>query len=263
MSKVIKAAIFNTKPHLIETPTPLNNSETVEQDEDKKQEISIEKIILSAQEREKAAKKLFEDTKEKARKIEQDTEEKSFIIVQEAKNEAEKIFAKARETGQEEGYKKGYNEGIEKAKQEQEEAIENAKKEAKNIILKAKEDKEIFVSEAEEEITTIAMDIVEKILPQHFIDAPQVILPLVRKALGKLKDEPKIKIRVAPIHYDFIVMAKNELQSMLAGNATLEIEQDDSLKPGDCFLESPNGAVDAKLETQITAIKETIKNILH
>ena len=58
-------------------------------------------------------------------------------------------------------------------------------------------------------------------------------------------------------------MAQDEFRAMLTdGTAHLEIKSDDSLKPGDCVIETPNGGVDARLQTQIEIVKQAILNML-
>ena len=105
---------------------------------------------------------------------------------------------------------------------------------------------------------------IEKILPQHFLDMPQVILPIVREAINHVRDQKEIKVHVEPYSYDLILMARSEFQSMLSdGTAIIEIVSDDALKPGDCVIETPNGGVDARLSTQIGLMKNAIKSVLN
>ena len=109
----------------------------------------------------------------------------------------------------------------------------------------------------------IVMAVVEKILPQHFIDAPQVVLPLVREAILKVKDQKELKIHVSPQDYDLVLLARNEFRGILTyGDATIEIDSDVSMQPGDCLIETPNGTVDARLATQIELVKQAVKDVM-
>ena len=123
------------------------------------------------------------------------------------------------------------------------------------------EARKIYLQMAEADITNIAMHVVEQILPQHFIDAPQIILPLVRKALMKVRDQAEVIVHVAPDAYDLVLMAQTEFQHMLEGQAVLLIKADGSLQAGDCVLETPNGNVDARLATQIALVKKAIQDV--
>ena len=105
---------------------------------------------------------------------------------------------------------------------------------------------------------------IEKIIPQHFLDVPHVVLPVVRDAINHVRDQKEIKIHVEPESYDLILMARNEFQSMLTdGAAILEVVSDEALQPGDCLIETPNGGVDARLSTQIEMMKDAVKKVLN
>ncbi|MBO4780265.1 MAG: flagellar assembly protein FliH, partial [Selenomonadaceae bacterium] len=116
----------------------------------------------------------------------------------------------------------------------------------------------------EDEIVKVLMMAIDKILPQHFLDVPQVILPVVREAIRHVRDQKEVKVHVEPDSYDLILMARSEFQSMLTdGTAILEIVSDDALKPGDCVIETPNGDVDARLSTQLNLMKSAIQSVLN
>ena len=119
-----------------------------------------------------------------------------------------------------------------------------------------------YVQNAENEIAEIAMEIVNHVLPQHFIDVPTLILPLVRKALLKVKDQSEVHVRVAPESYDLVLMGRSEFQGLLEGQALLEVHSDQSLTVGDVVIETPNGNVDARLSTQIEMIRKSIQDAI-
>ncbi len=105
---------------------------------------------------------------------------------------------------------------------------------------------------------------IEKILPQHFIDVPKEILPVVRESIKYVRDQKEVKVHVEPNSYDLVLVARGELQGMLTdGTAVLEIISDDALKPGDCVIETPNGGVDARLSTQMEVVKDAIKSMMN
>ena len=57
-------------------------------------------------------------------------------------------------------------------------------------------------------------------------------------------------------------MARSEMQNLLEGNAILEVHSDENLGPGDAVLETPNGDVDARLATQMDAIKRAVQDVM-
>ena len=202
------------------------------------------------------------EAQKKADEIIKQAEETAASIKAAAEEEAKELKENAKQEGHKEGFAEGHKDGIEQALAEQKQAILDANAKAEKTLKDADQEKETYIQQAEKEISDIVFEVAGKILPQHFIDVPQVILPLVQKALQKIKDQPRIVIHVAPAHYDFVLMAKNELQATLEGNGTLEVTSDASLKMGDVFLESPNGDVDARLATQLELVKKAVQDVI-
>lgn len=291
MSRVIKAAQWETEPHLVKVVKLGPTVEEIEAEAAASMDDSLKQAELRAAEREKAAQqriadmeaamkarladvenkqaeieRLLNDTKLKCAMQEAEAQEKKRILLEEAQTrieaEAAAALNAAKEQGSREGYDAGYQDGLKTAQEEQRQAILEANAQAEKTIADAKADKLNYLVEAEGQIADLVLDIANKILPQHFIDVPQVILPLVRKAIMKIKDQPEVIIRVSPDQYDLLLLAKNEFKSLLEGQGTLEVKSDESLSISDCILESPAGNVDARLSVQLEAIKAAVRSRL-
>ena len=291
MSRVIKAAQWETEPHLVKVVKLGSTVEEIEAEAAASMDDSLKQAELRAAEREKAAQqriadmeaamkarladvenkqaeieRLLNDTKLKCAMQEAEAQEKKRILLEEAQTrieaEAAAALNAAKEQGSREGYDAGYQDGLKTAQEEQRQAILEANAQAEKTIADAKADKLNYLVEAEGQIADLVLDIANKILPQHFIDVPQVILPLVRKAIMKIKDQPEVIIRVSPDQYDLLLLAKNEFKSLLEGQGTLEVKSDESLSISDCVLESPAGNVDARLSVQLEAIKAAVRSRL-
>lgn len=184
-----------------------------------------------------------------------------------AKADIEKAKAEARKKGHAEGFKegqeKGHEEGVKAATKQFADTLQEANAKAEQTLQNAKEATAEYFVRAEQDIAKIVMLAIEKILPQHFLDVPQVVLPVVREAIKKVRDQKEIKIHVAPDYYDIVLMAKGEFQAMLTdGTAILEVVSDSALGEGDCVIETPNGGVDARLLTQIELMKDAIQSVI-
>lgn len=301
MSRVIKFAQWESEPHLVKVvklgPTPEEIKAEAEAEEAKakartetdgdsqelllarrvEQQMAIQKRIADmeavmkarladVENRQADLDRLLNDTKIKCAMQEAEAQEKKKQLLEEARDKIEadsaEALAAAKEQGHSEGYEAGYQEGLEKAKEEQRQTLLDAVAQAEKTLADAKADKLNYLVEAEGQIVDLVLDIANKILPQHFIDAPQIILPLVRKAIMKIKDQPEVIIRVAPDQYDLLLLAKNEFKALLEGQGTLEIKADESLAISDCVLESPAGNVDARLSVQLEAIEAAVRSKL-
>lgn len=269
MSKVIKAAQWEAKPMVIKAPDPPKVEVPEEENEQKageqKPKFDVEaykRRLAAVAAKEKRAAALVKKARVESEKILQQAKNERNRLMAEARQECVELREDAARLGHEEGLRRGEEEGRDEAKKAMKDAIQNANKQAEKTLKDAKDATSDYLSKAEEDVTSIALAVVEKILPQHFIDVPQVILPLVQKALEKVKDQKEINIHVAPDVYDLVLLARDEFRSRLTGTgAELTITSDESLVPGDCVIETPNGGVDARLQTQIELIRQAIEEV--
>ena len=259
-----------------ETPEDVDEAETEAEKILSDAAKQSEMILAEAFKRSKEAEDKFKEADLRTKVILQQTQEECDTIITETKAraeaEAKEICEQARQEGHDEGFKKGYEEGVETGRNDGEQAVRNEMKDAilqanakaQKTIQDAKEQTAEYFIKAEDDVVKVVMQAVEKILPQHFLDVPQMILPVVREAIQYVRDQKEVKVHVEPESYDFVLMARSEFQSMLTdGTAILEVISDEALKPGDCVIETPNGGVDARLSTQLELLKDAIKSVLH
>ena len=264
--------------------TLLEAQENRERAEKESQEIKAqaEEIKAQAEEFKAAAEKESQEIKSQAEDIKAQAEDlkkqaqetldaahkEAEKIVEDTRKEAEELLEKVHKEGYDAGYKDGKEQGIadgkEKIQEELDDTIRQANDQAQKTIQDAKEQTSEYFIRAEDDIVAVVVMAIEKILPQHFLDTPQVILPVVREAIKHVRDQKEVKVHVDPDSYDLVLMARAEFQSMLTdGTATVEIISDDALKPGDCVIETPNGGVDARLSTQIGLMKRAVESVLN
>ena len=262
MSRVIKAAIWEENPHLIHTPEPPKPEEEAVEDSGLDEETRAH-MLAEIADKEQRAIQLLKDAKVEAEIIKQEAQAERERLLAAAQEEIEQEKLKASQEGRNEGYQAGYQDGEGKVREEMAGVINDANAKAEKTLRDAKEATRDYIQQAEQDMVKIVMAVVEKILPQHFIDAPQVVLPLVQKAILKVKDQKELKIHVSPQDYDLVLLARNEFRGILTyGDATIEVDSDASMQPGDCLIETPNGTVDARLATQIELVKQAVKDVM-
>lgn len=269
MSRVIKRAILHGEPKVVESPAiSLDTDSLPESEEEREARRRAEHLVnltFIAEEKRKAS-----DMREAAEAYRNQVYgearmEKEKILVQaqeQAQRLQEETEAKAREAGYAAGYEEGRQKGAQEVREEMQKAVDEANAKAARIIALAERDTKDCVQSAEAQIVEIAMAIVDKVIPQHFIDAPQIILPLVRTALEKVKDQNELVVRVCADDYEFVLMAKDEFQRILEGEGTLTITADRTIGAGGCVIESANGNVDARLETRMEMLKKAVQEVM-
>lgn len=265
MSRVIKSAVLHGEPKIVENSGFMMPAEA---DNASENELQGNQVATAA-----ACAVMLDETKKKAAALlaEAEAEKQELLakaqaeaeeILAAAKEEAQKIKGDAYEEGQGKGFAEGEREGRLAAEEKMKGMIDAAVKKAESIIKLAELEGKQSILSAESKIADIAMAIADKVLPQHFIDAPQIIFPLVKAALEKVKDQDSIVIKVSPENYEFLLMAKGELQMMLEGEESLEIVSEPLLGNDGCVVESANGNVDARLETQLSIIKKAVQEVI-
>lgn len=214
------------------------------------------------------ADKLIADAKIEAEQLVADAKAESEKLIADTQREAEELLKTTRKEGYDAGYADGTADGIKdgtaKIERDLADTVRQANAKAQKTIQDAKEQTSEYFIRAEDDVVKVVMRAIDKILPQHFIDVPQVILPVVREAIRHVRDQKEIKVHVEPDSYDLVLMARGEFQSMLTdGTAIIEVISDEALKPGDCVIETPNGGVDARLSTQLDLMKSAIESVLN
>ncbi len=268
--KIVKYTTTDGEPVIIgsskkkDEPEVLTEENEEEDSEPKIDQETIDRMMAEIAAKEQRAIEKLKDADIQAGILKQQTQTECDNLISQTKEEAKKIREDAKKEGHAEGYKLGHDEGEKAARAELADIIRQANEKAQKTLRDAKEQTSDYFVRAEDDIVEILMMSIEKILPQHFLDVPQVVLPVVREAIKRVRDQKEIKVHVDPDSYDLILMARGEFQSMLTdGTAVLEVISDETLKPGDCVIETPNGGVDARLLTQIELMKDAIRSVLN
>ena len=262
MSRVIKAAVWEENPHLIDVPPP-PPSPREEGETEALSEEAVQNLLARIAEREQAMDERVKEAEIQVAVLHGEAEEERDRLLSEAQTQIENDRAEARAAGHAEGFAAGHAEGEAVVREEMAELIRTTNVQAEKTLRDAHDAMRDYLMQAEEDIVSIAMTAVERILPQHFIDVPQMVLPIVRDAILRVKDQKEVIVHVPPDSYDFVLMARDELRGLLtAGDTNLTITSDEAMKPGDCLVETPNGSVDARLQTQIEQLKKAVREVM-
>lgn len=264
MSRLIKGAIFGEEPKLVEIPVKKKHA-VVPEEENTVTELSEEaqqNMLATIRKKEEEAIQLLKDAKIQAEITKQEAKSQAENILEQARSDADKMQDEAHKQGYQKGIEEGRQAGETQIREELHHLLVEGNANAERTLNEARDLCRDYVMEAENTIAEMAMRIADKVLPQHFIDVPTLILPLVREAIQKVKDQPHVVVKVAPDAYELVMMAQSEFRSQLEGSATLEVKSDESLKIGDVVVESPNGVVDAKLSTQLELVEQAVRNVM-
>ncbi len=167
------------------------------------------------------------------------------------------LISRAREEAdsiREASAKEGYEAGILQAREDIE-----ALREAISVFMNAKQ--EVFEYIAPD-ILEISIDIAQKIIKKEITQDPQMILDKITEILKTLsKEETKINLKVNPSQVSILKQSIPDILSDAGLDARIIIVPDETVTEGGCVVTTANGIIDATIESQISIIKEALKEI--
>jgi flagellar assembly protein FliH len=173
------------------------------------------------------------------------------------RDEDEAVIEEARLQGHEEGYSSGRLH----AQQEIRLEWESQMKEAQEAVEQAYITKERIIAEAETFLVDLSTLIAGKLVSRQLADAPDLALQLFAQALARRKEQGVITLCVAPGQFSFVQAAKDELILVLDSQAELQIVPDSSVGDGGCIVRSSFGSIDARIDTQLSAIRAELLRV--
>jgi len=111
----------------------------------------------------------------------------------------------------------------------------------------------------EEQLVSLATQMAEKILNAELNVKPEMLVGIVKNALRSVTEAKQVTLRVHPQDLELLRAKTEEIAAGLSSAAVLDLRPDDSLRRGDCLVDSDIGSLDAKLETQLTSLKQQLE----
>ncbi|MBK6909463.1 MAG: hypothetical protein IPK53_05115 [bacterium] len=111
----------------------------------------------------------------------------------------------------------------------------------------------------EAQLVSLATQMAAKILHAELSVKPDLLLGMVKNAMSMLGDAKQVTVRVSSRDLRMLQQHGEEVKAKLSTSAALEWRADDSLKPGDCMIDSDLGTLDARLDTQLESLKQQLE----
>jgi flagellar biosynthesis/type III secretory pathway protein FliH len=181
-----------------------------------------------------------------------DARAEAEAIVARAKAEAAKIEEGARlaaEEGKrsaEEAVKKGYAEGESKGLMKVTEKL-----------IELERTKEKFYEGIEPDVVELAMAIAEKVIGVLAVENQKLVRDVVKQALEHTLGE-RVVIRMNPDDHRKVGDSDPAFRESLDKTKRIVFRSDESVALGGCIVESEVGTIDARLETQLSAIRKAL-----
>lgn len=113
--------------------------------------------------------------------------------------------------------------------------------------------------EIEKEVTQLALSIARKIVCHEVKTTQETVTCVARKALSRVDNPGKIKIKLNPGDLQFIKDTQDQLSHFFDNVDKIRFEAEESIQSGGCLIETDRGDIDARIEKQFQAIEESFR----
>ena len=202
---------------------------------------------------------IIEEARRKAAQIVSEAQMEAKQLVErtaaQTQQAAEQAFAQAQEKGYAEGLETGQKAGYEQSVGEFLQRINQAK----DMFVQLVKARRQVLSDIEPQVARLAVKIAEKIVGEELKTNPEIVMGIVRKAMEMMNDREEVSVRVNPEDVAFVREHQASLEKMIEGLKKFEVVPDAALDPGSVVVETNLGNIDARLSTQLAAIKAGIE----
>ncbi|MDZ4722895.1 MAG: FliH/SctL family protein [candidate division Zixibacteria bacterium] len=166
----------------------------------------------------------------------------------------ESVVAARREESRVTGYESGYQAGLAKGLEEAQKVMHTFDQAINDTVsLRA-----AHFEDAKTKILELVLQISRKVTFDAVQIDQQATVQMITKIIDSLIDKSKIVIKVNP---NFLPIVEQHIDRFLGDSTTikdLRVEADPRVKFGGCFIETPTGDIDARLESQFEVITATV-----
>ena len=166
----------------------------------------------------------------------------------------ERVLQRGRETARQEGYVAGHEAGLQKGLDEARQVLARFDLAIKDAIMQ----RETLLQQAKVRVLELVLQISRKVTFDAIEADREATVGLIDGVINQLIDRSRLKIRVHP---DFLPIMEQNMNRFLSSSAAIKeitFEADPRVRHGGCFIETPTGDIDARLESQFDVIADTL-----
>jgi flagellar assembly protein FliH len=178
----------------------------------------------------------------------------------EAKDPVETIEAQADQI-REQGYAKGFVDGRKVGEEVQKGKLKEALKSLHAVMAEFEAAKAELYQDAERQAVELALMIARKIVCREVSIDRDMIFRVLREALKKVNDQKEIHVKMHPSDLQAVEEAGFAV-SRPEGHGPVFLEPGDDVCRGECVIETDFGAIDARMESQLQTVEESLRLML-
>jgi flagellar biosynthesis/type III secretory pathway protein FliH len=158
------------------------------------------------------------------------------------------------EQAQRRGHEEGHKQGLEKGLAEARKVLKDLEGSIQDVI----NQRARLLEESKQKILDLVLQISKKVTFDALEIDREATVGLIDGVINQLVDRSRIKIKVHPSH---LPVVERHLERFLSGSTAIKdikIEADPRVRLGGCFIETPTGDIDARLESQFEVVGEVL-----
>ena len=215
----------------------------------------------------KAEEAAFAEVKrqsDQAQIVKTEAEQSAQKIIEDAKAEAAKILEQANSDKSEiskksykEGYDKGHEDGYNTGKDEVTRLVERTHKILESVMSRREE----ILSETEQQIVELVILMARKVVKVLSESQKSVVMANVLQALKKVKGRGSVTLRV---NLSDVKLTSEHVQDFIKQVENVQgitVLEDSTVEKGGCIVETDFGAIDARIQSQLSELENKILEI--
>ncbi|MCP4567859.1 MAG: hypothetical protein GY841_09805 [FCB group bacterium] len=173
-----------------------------------------------------------------------------LLIEKKYRDEIKAAYQRGLEEGQTSGYEKGANDGREEARK--------VVASLTGLINDVTRQRQKLLSEAREHIFEMVIQVSKKLSFEAAALNPEITMSIIAGAIDQLLDKSKINVKVNPDHLPEIEQHIDRYRGRDTAIKEITFEADPRVRAGGCFIETPSGDVDARMESMFEIIRQSL-----
>ena len=165
----------------------------------------------------------------------------------------EQAYRNGFEEGRARGVREGETAGFERGTQKIEPLINSITE----VLIQLDAIRKETFHQIEKEVAELALAIAQKVICREVATDRETVVCVAREALAKVDDPGKITIKMNPADLHFINETKYQLANVIADVKNVTFKGEKAIQRGGCIIETELGEIDARIEKQLEAIKES------
>ncbi len=166
-------------------------------------------------------------------------------------------IAASSKLGREQGIKEGHARGLQEGLAKSREVMNQMQKAIGDVVGQ----RQSLLDEAKEHVLDLILKISHKVTFNAVEVDPEVTAKIIRGVIDTLIDRSRLKIKVHPDHLPIIEQNINQFLEGSTSIKEIAIQADPRVGYGGCFIETPSGDIDARLESQFEIIASQLRTV--